>query len=204
MDKYHVALSFAGEDREYVERVATRLTHFGVKVFYDKFEETTLWGKDLYTYLSDVYQNHAIYTVMFISEAYKKKLWTNHERMSAQARAFSESKEYILPAFFNEAVEVPGVLKTTGRISLVSLTPEELAEKITKKLRDHGVLITVDDRFRYPPTLKQISTSLSPTMIRLRKSSVLSSLPIGIFRVRRSTRYFSSTGPSSLQIKFSF
>lgn len=163
-----------------------------------------MWGKDLYTYLSDVYQNHAIYTVMFISEAYKKKLWTNHERMSAQARAFSESKEYILPAFFNEAVEVPGVLKTTGRISLVSLTPEELAEKITKKLRDHGVLITVDDRFRYPPTLKQISTSLSPTMIRLRKSSVLSSLPIGIFRVRRSTRYFSSTGPSSLQIKFSF
>jgi len=74
--------------------------------------------------------------------------------MSAQARAFSESKEYILPAFFNEAVEVPGVLKTTGRISLVSLTPEELAEKITEKLRDHGVLITVDDRFRYPPHAK--------------------------------------------------
>jgi hypothetical protein len=111
MDKYHVALSFAGEDREYVERVATRLTHFGVKVFYDKFEETKLWGKDLYIYLSDVYQNQAIYTVMFISEAYNKKLWTNHERTSAQARAFSESKEYILPAFFDEAVEVPGVLK---------------------------------------------------------------------------------------------
>jgi hypothetical protein len=74
MKKYHVALSFAGEDREYVDQVAKCLQAKGVQVFYDKFEDTKLWGKDLYTYLSDVYQNQAFFTVMFISEAYKEKL----------------------------------------------------------------------------------------------------------------------------------
>jgi hypothetical protein len=43
MPKYHVALSFAGEDRKYVEKVAAQLAADGVDVFYDKFEEATLW-----------------------------------------------------------------------------------------------------------------------------------------------------------------
>lgn len=98
-EKYHVALSFAGEDRAYVERVATQLVSEGVTVFYDKFEEATLSGKNLYTHLSDVYENKALFTVMFISDHYKNKLWTNHERESAQARAFENNREYILPAF---------------------------------------------------------------------------------------------------------
>lgn len=68
--KYHVALSFAGEDRKYVERVAAQLAAAGVSVFYDKFEEATLWGKNLYTHLRDVYENKASFTVMFISEHY--------------------------------------------------------------------------------------------------------------------------------------
>src|ERR1700728_1727804 len=102
--KYHVALSFAGEDREYVEKVAVQLAAEGVSVFYDRFEEATLWGKNLYTHLSDVYENRAVFTVMFISEHYKQKLWNNHERESAQAQAFENNKEYILPAFFDESV----------------------------------------------------------------------------------------------------
>ncbi len=77
-DKYHVALSFAGEDRKYVEAVANKLQSCSVRVFYDKFEETKLWEKDLYTYLSDVYQNRALYTVVFVSKAYADKVWTNH------------------------------------------------------------------------------------------------------------------------------
>lgn len=57
--KYDVALSFAGEDREYVEQVANLLGSSGVKVFYDRFEEADLWGKNLYDYLIDIYQNKA-------------------------------------------------------------------------------------------------------------------------------------------------
>jgi hypothetical protein len=140
--KYHIALSFAGEERDYVEKVATSLKAAGVDVFYDMFEEADLWGKDLYSHLSEVYQNRALFTVMFVSKAYESKLWTSHERKSAQAHAFAESKEYILPAIFDEAVEIPGLLKTTGHILLKKKTPEQLSTLIIEKLEKSGVVLS--------------------------------------------------------------
>jgi hypothetical protein len=49
---------------------------------------------------------------VFISSHYARKLWTNHERKSAQARAFKERSEYLFPARFDDT-DVPGILSTT-------------------------------------------------------------------------------------------
>jgi len=38
--EYDVALSFAGEDRAYVEKVAKYLKEKSIRVFYDKYEKT--------------------------------------------------------------------------------------------------------------------------------------------------------------------
>ena len=57
--EYDVALSFAGENRVYIEGVATHLKSSGIRVFYDSFEQVELWGKDLYTHLDDIYRNKA-------------------------------------------------------------------------------------------------------------------------------------------------
>jgi hypothetical protein len=65
--EYDAALYFAGEDRKYVEQVAARLSNAGIKVFYDKFEEAELWGKDLFRHLNDVYGKKALVTVIFAS-----------------------------------------------------------------------------------------------------------------------------------------
>jgi hypothetical protein len=44
--EYDVALSFAGEQRDYVREVAKVLAEeYGLKVFFDEFEEDKLWGK---------------------------------------------------------------------------------------------------------------------------------------------------------------
>jgi len=140
MEKNHefdVALSFAGEDRPYVDQVAHFLRDRGVKVFYDLFEEADLWGKDLYVHLTDVYQKRARYTVMFISKMYAEKVWTNHERRSAQARAFQDAQEYILPARFDDT-DIPGVLPTVGYIGLEHRSPDDLASLIVKKLVSSG------------------------------------------------------------------
>src|SRR2546423_26970 len=107
--RYDVALSFAGEDRAYVEQVAGELRASGIKVFYDSYEESSLWGKNLYTHLREIYRDQARFTVVFISQHYVRKVWTNHERESAQARAFEENREYILPARFDQT-DVPGIL----------------------------------------------------------------------------------------------
>lgn len=125
--QYDVALSFAGEDREYVEDVATFLKSFGVNVFYDKFEQADLWGKDLYEHLNDVYKNKAKYSILFISKFYKEKAWTNHERKSAQTRAFKESEEYILPIKFDDT-EIPGLNETIGYLDARYYAPKDIAK----------------------------------------------------------------------------
>jgi hypothetical protein len=131
--QYDVALSFAGEDRSFVDKVANLLRERGVRVFYDRFEEMNLWGKNLYTHLSSIYKDKAKYTVIFISKFYAQKLWTNHERENAQARAFAENREYILPARFDDT-EIPGILSTIGYINLNGYTPEKLSLLIYNKI----------------------------------------------------------------------
>lgn len=130
--QFDIALSFAGEDRDYVEKVAKQLEKMAIRVFYDKYEAAELWGKNLYDHLEDVYKNKARFTVIFISKHYAKKAWTNHERKSAQARSFKENIEYILPARFDKT-EIPGILPTIGYIDLKDYSPEKLAELIKQK-----------------------------------------------------------------------
>ncbi len=131
--EYDVALSFAGEDRKYVEQVAEHLIELGVSVFYDKHEAVDMWGKDLYTHLIEVYKDKALHTVMFLSRHYAKKLWPNHERKAAQAKAFESEGEYILPARFDDT-DIPGILSTQSYINLNKFTPEKVAEMINKKV----------------------------------------------------------------------
>lgn len=131
--QFDVALSFAGEDRAYVEMVAEQLKTRGVSVFYDLYEKADLWGKDLYVHLTDVYRSKARYTLMFISSSYKEKVWTNHERRAAQSRAIEESGDYILPARFDDT-DIPGVLPTVGFIDLRTHSPVQVALLVCEKL----------------------------------------------------------------------
>lgn len=132
--KYDVCFSFAGENREYVYRVAKCLKNRNVKVFYDNDEKAILWGKDLPEHFDSLYQNQARYCIMFISQFYKVKLWTRLERRSALARAFRSRKEYILPAYFDDTT-IPGIRKTVAHIDLRTHKPLQLALLIIAKLR---------------------------------------------------------------------
>ncbi len=131
--QYDVCLSFAGEDREYVEAVASGLHKQGIRVFYDRYARVELWGKDLYEHLDFVYGKAARYCVLFASEAYARKVWTSHERKSAQDRAINENNEYILPVRFDDT-EIPGLRGTVGHIDLRNTAPRELVDLIVQKL----------------------------------------------------------------------
>lgn len=133
--KYQIGLSFAGEDRAYVDQVANELKELGVTVFYDNYEQIDLWGKDLYQHLNDVYKNKCEYCIVFISEHYAKKVWTIHELKSAQTKAFNENKEYILPVKFDDT-ELPGVNSTVGYIDCNKVTAKELAKLASRKVEN--------------------------------------------------------------------
>jgi hypothetical protein len=131
--KYDVVLSFAGENRAYVEKVATWLEKHDVVVFYDKFEEANLWGKDLAEYFDSVYRKQGRYCVLFASRSYADKLWTRHERRSALAAALEARSEYVLPARFDDT-EIPGLRPTIAYQDLTKMTPDDLGKLIVKKL----------------------------------------------------------------------
>jgi TIR domain len=129
---YDVALSFAGEDRDYVEAVAEALKG-RLRVFYDKFETVELWGKDLNDHVDYVYRHASRYCVIFASADYETKAWTNHERRSAQAKAIEANEEYVLPVRFDDT-NIPGVRPTVGYIDANVVTPQELADMIVEKV----------------------------------------------------------------------
>lgn len=130
---YDVAFSYAGENREYVEKVARYLKDRNVNIFYDKFEEADLWGKDLTEYFDEVFRKKAQYCVIFISKYYAEKKWPTVEKQNALAKEIEQEEEYILPARFDNT-EIPGLRSTIGYIDLTQKTPEEFAKMILKKL----------------------------------------------------------------------
>lgn len=130
---YEVVLSFAGENRDYVERVAEILRANQVSLFYDDYEEAALWGKNLVEHLQKVYSGSARYCVMFISKHYAEKVWPTHERRSAFEKAIESKEEYILPARFDDT-EIPGLHKTISYVDLRKKTPHQLANLILTKL----------------------------------------------------------------------
>ncbi|MBO1223641.1 MAG: GNAT family N-acetyltransferase [Candidatus Scalindua sediminis] len=132
--KYDFTLSFAGEDRAYADALAKILSMRGARLFYDKYEEADLLGKDLYQHLHFVYRDSAKFCVIFLSKDYERKLWTNHELKQAQARAFLQREEYILPIKIDDT-EIPGINPTIGYVDIRSKTVEEIADLLMTKLK---------------------------------------------------------------------
>jgi len=132
--RYDVVLSFAGEDRDYVEAVNELLTARGVDTFYDKAEDVDLWGKNLQEHFASVYGGRARFCLMFVSRHYVQKMWTRHERRTALTHALGQSREYILPVRFDDTA-VPGLLPSIAFQDARLQTPAELAAKVLAKLR---------------------------------------------------------------------
>src|SRR6266566_681398 len=132
--RYEIALSFAGEDRPFVEAVARNLRSLGVTLFYDAFHQTDLLGKDLTVHFAEIYKDKANYCAMFISNHYVSKTWPQFERQHALARAIVEKREYILPLRLDNS-EVPGLSPTIGYINIRDTTPEAVADLLFRKIR---------------------------------------------------------------------
>lgn len=132
-EKFAVGLSFAGEQRDYVQDVALGLQARGVRVFYDAFEEDALWGCDLIDTLHDLYSERMQRVVVFVSKEYVAKPFTNLERRSALSKAITLNTKYVLPVRFDDTV-LPGMPSSTGYLRASDKTPEQLAVAICNQL----------------------------------------------------------------------
>jgi hypothetical protein len=142
IERYDFCLSFAAEQRAYVEEVAWLLRDADLRVFYDSFESSELLGTDLYVHLDEIYNRGSRYCVLFASEAYVRRAWSDHERSSAQDRAFRSRSAYLLPVRFDDA-EIPGLRETIGHVDARVVSPAALVQLLITKLRSAATISTI-------------------------------------------------------------
>jgi TIR domain len=136
--QYDIAISFAGSQRDFAERIATRVRDAGFRVFYDNFYPEDLWGKDLAVFFDDVFRKKSRFCLVLISKEYLERPWTEHERRSAVARMIAErGREYLLPIQI-DPVELPGLASTIGYLSADRYSADEIADLLIAKLRKNG------------------------------------------------------------------
>ena len=131
-EPYEVALSLAGEDREYVEQVALGLKSHGVRVFYDMFQQADLWGKNLGEELGGDLLDGDLHGDVRVRGLRAEGV--DEARATECARqGHHQQVDSVLPARFDD-VDVPGLSKTVGYINLQKTTPTQLVDLLLQKL----------------------------------------------------------------------
>lgn len=138
--KYEVCISFAGEQREVAEEIATILRdEYSTRVFYDDFEKTKLWGKDLFNHLYETYSRRSRFCLILFSSAYLEKNWTTHELKAAQSRVVKERSSYVLPLVCEPGVVPPIEFENISYLTLdrvgVPAICKELHDRVWNRIK---------------------------------------------------------------------
>lgn len=158
--EFDVALSFAGEDRAYVEDVALALKAAGVTVFLDSDHLADTWGEDLIEFFDRLFRERARYAMLFISGPYRDKAWPRHERRSALARALKERGPYVLPVRL-EQIEIQGLLPTVGYLDANRVGIEGIVKALQGKLADRSSWPDAWSRDHVPRTERELMQAFS-------------------------------------------
>jgi tetratricopeptide (TPR) repeat protein len=155
--RFRVALSFAGEKREFVAQVAAILARrFGeAAILYDKYHAAEFSRSDLAFYLPDLYENQADLVVAILSPDYDPKEWCGLEWNAIYGLLKKRQTGEVMLARFGK-VEGKGLHGLAGYTDLDGLTPEQAAELILERLavneqrpKDHYTRLAVAKR---PPS----------------------------------------------------
>ena len=133
--RFRVALSFPGEYRYYVPKVAKALSQKLPKnqIFYDEWHQADLARPNLDTYLQNIYHKESELIVVFLCQEYEKKEWCGLEFRAIRDLIKKRQDEDIMPMRFDDA-DVGGILGIDGYIDLRQYTPEQAAEFILQRL----------------------------------------------------------------------
>ena len=131
--KYDIGLSFAGEQRDLVAHVAQELDYRGIRIYYDMFDQASLWGMDLREHFTRLFRDECRFCIVFSSQEYASKMWPNLEMESAIARVMSDKRDYILPVKCDDTI-VPGIPYTTGYLNAWDFTPVQISQLAAQRL----------------------------------------------------------------------
>ena len=152
-EMYDFAFSFAGEDRKIVEEIKNYLVTHKYTVFYDNDFQYQLVGKDLYSYLREVYRDKCKYVVCFISENYTKKNWTNLEFTAVKERLISTffAADFLIPILIgstNLLEDIPSFIGFYTHKTIIE-TSQLLINKFESSLVEDNYLFNISNCIKY-------------------------------------------------------
>ncbi|MEB4589765.1 TIR domain-containing protein [Candidatus Thiothrix sp. Deng01] len=154
--KFAVALSFAGEHRGYVRKVAERLAQTLGRdaILYDEWLKAKFARPNLDTQLQTYYQQARL-VVPFLSKEYKGKSWCGLEWRAIRDRMHRDEDETMLLRFDDTPID--GVFgRVDGHIDLRTQKPEQTAEQILQRLAELSPPIP------FPPKKPHVDISRIP------------------------------------------
>lgn len=131
--KFKIALSFPGEIRTRVEKIAKIIaSKIGKEnVFYDNFYKPQLARLDLDVFLQNIYHNESELIVIFMGDKYEEKDWCKLE-WRAIRNLITKRKNDIMPLKY-ENTDLSGFFSIDGYIDINEHLDNEIADYIIER-----------------------------------------------------------------------
>src|ERR1044072_5904243 len=133
--RFRIALSYAGEKRDFVEQVAAILAlRFGESaILYDKYHQPEFSRSDLAFYLPDLYEKEADLVVAVFCADYDEKEWCGLEWNAIFGLLKNRAVDEVMLTRFERA-EGKGLRGLAGYTDFDGMTPSQAANEILERL----------------------------------------------------------------------
>ena len=134
-NRFRVALSFPGEHRSRVEKIAEALagTLGREKVLYDQWYAAEFNRPNLGTYLSKLYHDESDLIVFFVSREFERMEWTGLEWRVALDLIKRKQDRRLMILRLDDA-DIPGLYSADGYFDIWAMTDAEVAAAILNRL----------------------------------------------------------------------
>jgi tetratricopeptide (TPR) repeat protein len=160
--RFRIALSFAGEKRDFVQEVAALLAaRFGQeRILYDKYHEAEFARYDLGIYLPKLYGEQSDLIVPVLCSNYDLKKWTGWEWVHIYGLLTKADGSRVMPSRF-EYAHADGLSPAAGFIELDDKTAAQFVDLILERLAINEGL--PKDHYTKPAT---VTAAVPTTSIR--------------------------------------
>ncbi len=132
--RFQIALSFPGEHRDFVEKVADLVAEKTGRdhVLYDRYYEAEFARPDLDTYLQRLYHDESELIAVFLCAEYEAKEWCGLEWRAIRDLIKKRQTADVMPFRF-DSTEVQGLFSIDGYVWIGERSPEEAAKLILER-----------------------------------------------------------------------
>ncbi|MCO6029651.1 TIR domain-containing protein [Enterobacter hormaechei] len=103
--EFDIAISFAGENRDYAKYIVDKLSELDISVFYDRHYEDNYLGGPWSKYFHEIFAQRSRLVVAILDQHHKDKIWPTFERECFSIRV---KQNEVIPVFFDDTI-FPGI-----------------------------------------------------------------------------------------------